>query len=171
MAQGILPFKYEMDAQGGAMTGLGGVLAYLDLAQAMGLSRWIDKYVGVRANGQGWTDSEVVMSLILLNLAGGECVEDLNRLEGDEGFCRVLRKVAKHGLKGKERKELEGRWRKERRRGVPSPSAVFRYLEGFHDQVQLGLREKGKAFIPAGNDHLRGDTNRTQYFGYARDIS
>jgi len=38
--------------------------------------------VRVRAEGQGWTDSEVVMSLILLNLAGGECVEDLNRLEG-----------------------------------------------------------------------------------------
>jgi hypothetical protein len=156
MAQGILPFKYEMDGQGVAMTGLGGLLAYMDLAQAMGLSRSIDKYVRVRAEGQGWTDSEVVMSLILLNLAGGECVEDLNRLEGDEGFCRVLRRVSKHGLKRKERRELERRWRKERSRGVPSPSAVFRYLEGFHDKGQSNLREEGKAFIPVGNDHLRG---------------
>ena len=124
MAQGILPFKYEMDAQGVGMTGLGGLLAYLDLAHAMGLSRSIDKYVRVRAEGQGWTDSEVVMSLILLNLAGGECVGDLNRLEGDEGFCRVLQRVSQHGLKRKERRDLERRWRKERSRGVPSPSAL-----------------------------------------------
>jgi hypothetical protein len=93
---------------------------------------------------------------MLLNLAGGECVEDLNRLEGDEGFCRVLKKVAKHGLKRKERREQERRWRKERSRGVPSPSAVFRYLEGFHDKVESNLREEGKAFIPGGNEHLRG---------------
>jgi hypothetical protein len=96
------------------------------------------------------------MSLILLNLAGGECVEDLNRLEGDEGFCRILEKVGKHGLKRKERRELERRWRKERSRGVPSPSAVFRYLGGFCDERQEGLREAGKAFIPVANEHLRG---------------
>ena len=29
------------------------------------------------------------MSLVLLNLAGGDCVEDLRVLEGDEGFARV----------------------------------------------------------------------------------
>ena len=113
MAQGVLPFKYERENQGSGMTGLGGLPAYLDLAHVMGLARSIDKHVRVRAGGQGWTDSEVVMSLILLNLAGGECVEDLNRLEGDEGFCRVLEKVGKHGLKRKERREMERRWRKE----------------------------------------------------------
>jgi hypothetical protein len=156
MPQGILPFKYERQTQGSGMTGFGGLPAYLELAYAMGLPRSIDKSVRVRAEGQGWTDSEVVMSLILLNLAGGECVEDLNRLEGDEGFCRILEKVGKYGLKRKERRELERRWRKERRRGVPSPSAVFRYLGGFCDERQEGLREGGKAFIPVANEHLRG---------------
>jgi hypothetical protein len=38
--------------KGVAMTGLGGLLAYLDLVEAMGLSRSIDKSVGVRAKGQ-----------------------------------------------------------------------------------------------------------------------
>lgn len=125
MPQGILPFKYERATQGSGMTGFGGLPAYLELAYAMGLPRSIDEQVRVRAEGQGWTDSEEVMSLILLNLAGGECVEDLNRLEGDEGFCRILEKVGKYGLKRKERRELERRWRKERSRGGPSPSAVF----------------------------------------------
>ena len=156
MPQGVLPFKYERENQGSGMTGLGGLPAYLDLAHVIGLARSIDKHVRVRAEGQGWTDSEVVMSLILLNLAGGECVEDLNRLEGDEGFCRILGKVGKHGLKRKERREMERRWRKERSRGVPSPSAVFRYLGRFCNEKQKGLREVGKAFIPVANEHLRG---------------
>jgi hypothetical protein len=33
---------------------------------------------------------------------------------------------------------------------------VFRYLAGFHDREQEGQREKGKAWIPARNQHLAG---------------
>ena len=56
--------------------------------------------------GQGWPDSEVVMSLVLLNLAGGECVDDLGIVEADEGFCRILGRVQMHGLKRKARQEV-----------------------------------------------------------------
>ena len=51
------------------------------------------------------------MSLVLLNLAGGESVDDLRILEGDEGFAKVMRFVTTHGLPRKERRELERRWR------------------------------------------------------------
>ena len=37
--------------------------------------------MGLREGGQGWTDSQIVNSLILLNLAGGESVVDLDVLE------------------------------------------------------------------------------------------
>lgn len=96
------------------------------------------------------------MSLILLNLAGEDCVEDVDRLQADEGFCRLLRKAVVHGLGGKQRRGIKRRWRKEKKRSVPSASSVFRYLEAFHDGEQEGLREKGKAFIPGANGHLRG---------------
>jgi hypothetical protein len=156
MAQGILPFKYEVEGNGCGMTAFGGLPLYLDLAHVSGLSKSIEEHLGVRVGEQGWTDSEVVMSLVLLNLAGGECVDDLGIVEADEGFCRVLRGVQMHGLKRQARRELEGRWRKERRRSVPSPSAVFRYLRAFHDAEQEGLRRAGKAFIPVANEHLGG---------------
>jgi hypothetical protein len=55
-----------------------------------------------------------------------------------------------------ERRALARRWRKERRRSVPSPSSVFRYLAAFHDPLQEKLREDGKAFIPTANEHLSG---------------
>jgi hypothetical protein len=51
---------------------------------------------------------------------------------------------------------LKKRWRKEKRRRVPSSSAVFRYLSEFHDREQEGLREPGRAFIPLPNEALRG---------------
>ena len=155
MTQGILPFKYEKDKQENKLTGFGGLPSYLDLAQAAGLPRSINRNLNVSSDSQGWTDSQVVMSLILLNLVGGDCVEDLNCLEGDEGLCRIIERTEKHGMSRKERRVFLGRWRKERKRGVPSPSVVFRYLSWFHDQKQEGLRKKGKAFIPESNKHLK----------------
>jgi len=119
IAQGLLPFKYELEQSEAGMTGLGGLPLYLDLAAVMGLSKSIEKHVGVRVGEQGWTDAQVVVALILLNLAGGEHVEDLRRLEEDEGFGRVLRNVEMAGLSRKVRRALERRWRQKRRRTVP----------------------------------------------------
>ena len=93
MAQGALPFKYEEQRRGGGMTALAGLPVYLDLAHVMGLSRSAEKHLSVRASGRGWTDSQVIASLVLLNLAGGDCVDDLDILEADEGFCRVMRRT------------------------------------------------------------------------------
>jgi len=63
-----------------------------------------------------------------------------------------------HGLKRKVWRALKRRWRKEKKRSVPSPSAVFRYLSQFHDAKQEDFRLSSdvKAFIPRHNEHLRG---------------
>jgi hypothetical protein len=85
---------------------------------------------------------------MMLNLLGGEYVEDIDRLESDEGFCRLLKKTLSHGLSRKGCRRLKKLWRKEKTRRVPSRSSVFRYLAEFHDQGQELLRKPGKAFIP-----------------------
>ncbi len=156
MTQGILPFKYESEEKTTGMTALGGLPAYLDLAQVIGLSKSVQKHLKVRQGGQGWTDTQMVLALVLLNLAGGDCVEDIKVLEADDGFCEVLKKAELHGLRRKVRRALLGRWRKERTRTVPSPSAIFRYLAQFHDEEQEGNRVPGKALIAVANAHLRG---------------
>jgi len=92
------------------MTALAGLPLYLDLAKVLGLSQSIQKHLKIRENSQGWTDSQVVTSLVLLNLAGGTSVDDLKILNADEGFCEILSKTELHGLKRKERRELERRW-------------------------------------------------------------
>ncbi len=157
MAQGVLPFKYEEERKGTGTMSLGGLPLYLDLAEVIGLNKSVQKHLKIRDGGQGWSDAQIVIALVLLNLAGGSCVKDLKVLEGDRGFCSVLRKIELHGLKRKVRRALERRFRKEKKRTVPSVSAVFRYLSEFHDSEQEELRCLGeKAFIPAPNENLKG---------------
>src|SRR5450759_1674830 len=154
MAQGVLSFKYEEENRATGMTGLAGLPIYLDLASVMGINESIEKHLHIKQ--QSWTDGQTLLSMILTNLAGGDCVNDLRKLQGDSGFCKILRRIAQKGMKRRERRELDRRWRKEQVRAVPSPSSVFRYLAAFHDAVQEKLRIEGKAFIPAPNEHLRG---------------
>ena len=122
----------------------------------LGMSKSIQRHLKIRKSGQGWTDNQIVLSLVLLNLAGGDCVDDIKMLEADDGFCEVLKKAEIHGLRRKARRTMLRRWRKEKTRTVPSPSSIFRYLARFHDIEQERLRQPGKAFIPAPNEHLQG---------------
>lgn len=156
MPQGILPFKYEAENICSGMTALGGLPAYLDLAHVAGLRRSVEKHLGVRRGSQGWTDAQMVTALVMLNLAGGEHVDDLRILECDEGFCRIVRQVEHHHLEREQRRQIERRFRRQKERTLPSPSAVFRYLAAFHDPGQEKLRTRAKAFIPAPNAHLSG---------------
>jgi len=155
MSQGILPFQYEVEPVASGMTALAGLPSYLDLSQVCGLTDSIRQHLTIcSGKKQSWTDEQIVMSLVLLNLAGGDRYDDRRILEGDEGFAKVMRRVETHGLPRKERRELERRWRKKRRRALPSQSQVFRYLEAFHNNKFEPKREEGKAFIPAQNEHL-----------------
>ena len=156
MTQGELGFKYEQDKSKCGMTGVGGIGLYLDLASRSGLVGSIERNVCARRGGQGWTDAEVVLSLVLLNLVGGESVEDLQRLETDEGLCALLSKCLKRGLSRKGRREMKKRWRKAKERSVPSASSVFRYLAWYHDQEEKCRRVEGKACIPRPTQGLKG---------------
>jgi hypothetical protein len=156
MAQGVLPYKYEEERNHAGMTALAGLPIYLDLASVLGVADCIRAHVHVKKSDQGWTDEQIVLALMLLNLAGGDCVDDIRILEKDEGFCEVLGRVETKGLRRQQRRAMEKRWRKEHHRCVASPSALFRYLEAFHDPAEEKKRQQGKAFIPAPNEHLQG---------------
>ena len=165
MPQGALPFQYAEENTSTGMTALSGLPAYVDMAEVSGLVESVRTHMNVKKGGQGWTDAQMVMSLVLLNIAGGECVDDprssrgqaLRILEKDEGLGRVLRRAETHRTRRAEREALEKkRWRRDRQRSVPSASAAFRYLCEFHDDTEEDQRQPHKAFIPASNDALGG---------------
>jgi len=83
--QGVLPFSYECEPTESGMTALAGLPAYLELAVVAGLSASLQRHLeGCHLKEQGWMDTQIIMSLILLNIAGGDCVDDLafwNRMQ------------------------------------------------------------------------------------------
>lgn len=156
MRQGMLSFRYESDPTESGMTALAGLPVYLEMAIVSGLADSIQRHLGVcDLKKQGWTDTQIVMSLILLNIAGGDCVDDLRILEKDAGLVKVLHGIGFSGHPRKERREQERRWRKEKRRAFPSPPVIFRYLAAFVNAEEESKRAMGRAFIPAPGEPLQ----------------
>ena len=153
MPEKILPFHYEAEKNESSLTSFAGSPLYLEWMIATGLSANIDQNLKIKV--RGWSDLQIISSLILLNLAGGDCVEDIERLESDAGLRTLMLKFETQGMKRTQRREYERRWRKEKRRAFPSAAALRRYLATFHDAEQEKLREIGAAFIPSPNALLQ----------------
>jgi hypothetical protein len=150
----MLPYQYVEEVTASPVTAYGGLFPYLDLVCVLGVLEAVDEKV--RACGvQGWRDRQHVLALVLLNLAGGDGIEDIRLLEADAGLCRMVREAEKYGLSRPERRDLQRRFRKGRERAFPSPTRLYEWLDEFHDPAQEQLRVEGKAFIPAKNGHLR----------------
>jgi hypothetical protein len=154
-SDGLLPYEFEGEVGKSQVTGHAGLLPYIDLACVLGMLQAADEEIGV-CGSQGWMDRDHVLSLALLNLAGGECVDDIRMLESDPGICRVFREAQKYGLARHERLGLERRFRKERSRAFPSPTRLYEYLNAFHNPAEEEKRVEGKAFVPRKNEHLEG---------------
>jgi hypothetical protein len=111
VAQGLLGFQYETERSSGGLTSLAGLPMYLELIVACGLAAAIRQHVHV-AGEQGWVDLQMVLAVVFLNLAGGDCVADVDRLQSDAGFVAVLAAIERELLTRKERRTLKARWRR-----------------------------------------------------------
>ena len=122
VAQGLLDFQYEGDSSSHGLTSLGGLPVYLDLIKASGLGAAIRRHVGA-AGEQGWLDIQMVLAVIFLNLSGGDCVDDIERLERDSGFAAILQAIEQDLLSRAERRSLKIRPFSRRSRKSAGPKA------------------------------------------------
>lgn len=155
MAQGILPFQFKFEDAGKKLTAMAGLLVYLDLMLALKVRESARGHVQA-VSEQGWLDEQILFALVLLNIAGGDVVEDIEQLEQDGGLTALIQQMETQGMSRQQRRAFERRFRKGRERALPSISAIRRYLEKFHDEEQEALRPEKGAFIPAANAHLLG---------------
>lgn len=153
-SQGILPFFYEEEKTKSGMTSFSGLPLYLDLYHAIGLREIIAEHIKVRSGDQGWREDQIVLSLLLLHLVGGDHVEDIRMLEQDEGIARLLQSCVWREVGRKAAREQARE--KGNRNNLPSPSTIFRFLEAFHTEAEEEKREAGKAFIPEETELLQG---------------
>ena len=55
MKQGLLAFQYEQEQGSTGMTGLSGLMTYVELMQAAGLRSSVERHMRLRERGQGWS--------------------------------------------------------------------------------------------------------------------
>ena len=137
MTSGLLPYAVEVVEAAGTVTARGGLPLAVEAMRALGVSRAIKQQVRIRQRARGRDEVAMIEALVMLLVAGGECLDDLAVLRADQGLCRLLA------------------------RAVPSPDAARRFLYEFHDE---GLIERARqqrapeqvAYIPEENAALRG---------------
>jgi hypothetical protein len=153
MPESLLPFQYASEKNISGLTAFAGLPLYMEMAYATGLNQVLKEKLNSKE--QGWSDGEIILSLILLNIAGGDCVDDMEKLARDEGLSKLLVKLHTQEMSGNEARVFTRRWRKSKTRSFPSGSAIRRYLEKFHSKEELECqRQEGVAYIPANQPLL-----------------
>ena len=129
--EGLLPFKVIEEEAGEALTSYGGLPLVVETCEALGLARSVKQHVRIKQRQRGYSESQYVQSVIALIAAGGDCLEDIERLRSDGGL-----------------KLLVGE--------MPSAEAVRFFLYGFHDEKLLEARPEQGAFIAMETEPLAG---------------
>jgi hypothetical protein len=129
--EGLLPFKLIADESGEALTSYSGLPLVMETCEALGLGDLVKRHIRIKQRNRGYAESKYVESVIALIAAGGDCLEDIERLRSDAGL-----------------KLLVGE--------MPSAEAVRFFLYGFHDEKLLGDRPEEGAFIARESEPLAG---------------
>ena len=132
VGQGILPFVFEATSEPMDLTARAGLTLVSEAMLALGLPDVVAQHLPLRVRERGYSEFDKVHALVLVQAAGGECVEDVRVLAGDRGLQRLLGRP----------------W--------PSPDALHDFLAAFHDERTLAARPPTGAWIPAESVALHG---------------
>ena len=69
--------------------------------------------------GQGWSDAQMILTVLVLNIAGFDRVSEIEHLDADAGLCAVLKRFEPK-LLGMSRRAIGRRFRGGRERCFPS---------------------------------------------------
>lgn len=136
-AEGEFHFEFDEQPLEETITALGGVPLFVRAVRSLDVPGSVKRHLHVKQRERGFDEATYVESFLVLNAAGGDCVEDFERLQEDPGLAEML---------GHE---------------VPSPAAALKFLYRFHDeaaihQAQQELPVGQVSYIPAENEPLRG---------------
>ena len=119
------------------LTARGGIPLVVQAFRSLGLPQSIQEHVRVKQRERGYDEATFVESLVILNAAGGECVEDFERLRGDPGLAEMIGHA------------------------VPSPRAALEFLQAFHQEEKIAEAQQRRlpeqmADIPEETPALEG---------------
>ena len=114
------------------LTARAGLTLVSEAMLALGLDEVVGAQLSLRRRHRGFSEFDKLHAVVLVQAAGGECVEDVEVLARDAGLLRLIG------------------------RSWPSPDALHAFLAGFHDEVEMGSRPAEGAWIPEENSALQG---------------
>ena len=133
------PLLFEVDPEPlkETLTALGGIPLGVQAFRSLGLPQSIQAQVRVQQRQRGYDDATFVESFVILHAAGGEGVEDFERLRQDPGLAEMIG----HGL--------------------PSPRAALEFLQAFHQEEKIEEAKQQRlpeqiAYIPKATVALEG---------------
>ena len=135
-SQQRLGFEYDEGHAEQGLTALAGIPLLLQAFRSLDLPRSVQRNLSIKQRQRGLDEAGYVESFLILNAAGGECLDDFAHLRQD-------------GLK-----DLIGH-------ELPSPEAARKFLYQFHDeqlieQAQQRLEPGQASYIPEESARLEG---------------
>jgi hypothetical protein len=73
------------------VTPFAGVFPIIRLAETLGVSKTITKYLKIKKRKRGYSESDFVLSCVYNLLLGGDCIDDSEKLLKDETFKEISR--------------------------------------------------------------------------------
>ena len=139
------PVKLEVARDGTPSTARGGLVVLLELLAAKCFLADLPQAGGSPA--QGWSDGQMILAVLVLNIAGLDRVSDIDILEADAGLCAMVRRF-EPALLGLSRRAIGARFRGGRERCFPSARSIRDWLDRFHVAGVHDIeREKGTAWV------------------------
>jgi hypothetical protein len=132
------PFAIDAKPMEGLLTARAGLAIFSRAFRSLGAPTLCDEQVRVKQRDRGFTAGQQVESLVLLHVAGGDCMQDMESLRQDGGVTKMLGYAA------------------------PSERCVAEFLESFHDPEKLAQaraqaqRQGQLSFIPDETAALAG---------------
>ena len=133
------PLLFEFDPKPAEemLTALGGLPLVVQAFRSLGLPGSVKQHLVVKERQRGYDEATFVESFVILNAAGGECLDDFERLRADPGLGQLI---------GHE---------------VPSPEAARKFLYAFHEEEKLQQAKQQRlpdqiAYIPTESEALEG---------------
>jgi len=136
-AEGEFRFEIDEEPSEECWTALGGVPLFVRAARSLDVPGSVKRNLAIKERDRGFDEPTYIESFLVLNAAGGDCLEDFECLREDRGLAAML---------GYE---------------VPSPEAARKFLYHFHDpekieQAQQQLPVGECSYVPEESAALRG---------------
>jgi hypothetical protein len=112
-AEGEFLFEIDSEPLEECLTAWGGVPLLVRAARSLNVPGLVQQHVPIKQRDRGFDEASYVVSFLVLNTVGGDCLEDFDQLREDAGLKEIL---------GHE---------------VPSAEAARKFLYQFHDEKKM----------------------------------